>query len=62
MVVFPTHLKNMLVKSDHFPKDRGEYQQCGNHHLVGGAVLSTINVGDGGVSLMAEWGSYLCFC
>ena len=24
LVVEPTHLKNMLVKLDHLPKDRGE--------------------------------------
>ena len=28
MVVEPTHLKNMLVKLDQFPKDRGENQKC----------------------------------
>jgi len=34
-VVEPTHLKNMLVKMDHFPGDRGEnkkYLSC--HHPV----------------------------
>ena len=27
LVVEPTHLKNMLVKLDHFPKDRGENKE-----------------------------------
>ena len=27
LVVEPTHLKNMLVKLDHFPKDRGEHKK-----------------------------------
>ena len=32
---FPTHLKNMLVKMEHFPKDRGENSNCLScHHLV----------------------------
>ena len=27
LVVEPTHLKNMLVKLDHFPRLRGEYKK-----------------------------------
>ena len=33
LVVEPTHLKNMLVKLDHFPRDRGEKKRVWNHHL-----------------------------
>ena len=29
-----THLKNMLVKLDHFPRDRGENKKNWNHHLA----------------------------
>ena len=29
---FQTHLKNMLVKLDHFPRDRGEKKKNWNHH------------------------------
>ena len=28
LVFEPTHLKNMLVKLDHFPRDRGENKKC----------------------------------
>ena len=28
LVVEPTHLKSMLVKLDHFPRDRGENKKC----------------------------------
>ena len=32
---FPTHLKNMIVKLDHFPKVRKEFQKyLSCHHLV----------------------------
>ena len=35
LVVVSTHLKNMLVKLDHFPRDRGENKKyLVNHHLV----------------------------
>ena len=35
LVVEPTHLKNMLVKLDHFPKDRGETDPKNwNRHLA----------------------------
>ena len=31
----PTHVENMLVKLDHFPRDRGENKKkVSNHHLV----------------------------
>jgi len=34
LVVEPTHLKNMLVKLDHFPKVRGENKKrLSCHHL-----------------------------
>ena len=32
-MVEPTHLKNMLVKMDHFPRDWGENKNVWNHHL-----------------------------
>ena len=33
-MVEATHLKNMVVNLDHFPKDRGENSKNdGNHHL-----------------------------
>ena len=32
-MVEPTHLKKILVKLDHFPKDRDENKNIWNHHL-----------------------------
>ena len=37
-MVEPTHLKNMLVKLDHLPRDRGENQKCLSCHHLGGVV------------------------
>ena len=39
MVVEPTHLKNMLVKLDHFPGDRGKNKKMNCHHLVEKLIL-----------------------
>ena len=56
----------MLVKLDHFPKDRGEHKQCLKPPPSRRCSKSTIIVGDWDVFLTAEWrhicafADYLC--
>ena len=38
-MVEPTPLKNMIVKLDHLPRDRGEQKNIRNHHLVSTSMI-----------------------